>query len=189
MKEKEELANEWNPRIGVTHYSTLKEELVSMEPFKLEQSEVPLIIRITENPKYDIGVFPGSVSLYSHDCIHILLGRGVLPKDEAFVIGFTMGSTGRMNLSRESLFTFVTQHLYPEGYRFSAEDILVFKMGIWLSSQMNCKDLSSINFKEHEDYQLFDLRKKIGLDTKTLRYYYYLERQSFPNCRESQRLV
>ena len=189
MKSKEELANEWNPKLGGSFYNTLEEELAAMQPFKLNQSEVPLIIKLTENPKYDIGIFPGSVSLYSHDCIHILLGRGVLPKDEAFVIGFTMGSTGRMNLSRESLFTFVTQYLYPEGYRFSSEDLLVFKMGIWLSSRMNCKDLSSINFKKYKNQKLASIRKDMGLDIKSLRYYYYLEKQTFPNCKESQRLI
>ena len=63
---------------------------------KLEAEDVPLIIKLVENPKYDIGLFAGNVSLYNHDCIHLLLGRGLRVKDEAFVIGFTMGSTKKM---------------------------------------------------------------------------------------------
>ena len=64
-----------------------------MGGFKLEAENVPLIIKLVENPKYDIGLFPGNISLYNHDCIHLLLGRGLRVKDEVFVIGFTMGRT------------------------------------------------------------------------------------------------
>jgi len=189
MKQKEEIANEWNPSLGVTAFSTLGEELSSMEPFKLEPSEVPLIIRLTENPKYDLGIFPGSVSLHNHDCIHIILGRGVLVKDEAFVIGFTMGSTKRIGFFRESLFCALTKHLYPEGYKFTNQDLTVYKAGLSIASNMNCKDLSKMDFKKYENWTLPKIRKKIGVDSKTLRYYYYLERQMFPDCTESQRLL
>jgi len=189
MKKKEEIANEWSPSLTATASSTLGKELSSMEPFKLEPSEVPLVIRLTENPKYDFGILPGSVSLYSHDCIHIILGRGVLAKDEAFVIGFTMGSTRKMGILRESLFRTLTKYFYPDGYRFTSQDLIVYKAGLAISSSMNCEDLSKIDFKKYENLRLPQIRKKIGVDSKTLRYYYYLERQMFPNCIESQRLL
>ena len=68
--------------------------LDEMLDFKLDAEEVPLIIRLVENPKHRTSrLFSGAVSLFTHDCIHVLLGRGLLPKDEAFVIGFTMGSS------------------------------------------------------------------------------------------------
>ena len=186
---KEELAKEWNPGFGATSFSTLEKELSGMEPFKLEQTEVPLIIRLTENPKFNIGIFPGSVSLYAHDCIHIVLGRGVLPKDEAFIIGFTMGSTKKIGPIREQLFCTITKHLYPEGYKFTDEELAVYKMGVSVAANMECEDLSQINFKKYENWELPAIRKKIGLDVKTLRYYYYLERQMFPDSAESQRLL
>jgi hypothetical protein len=189
MKKKEEIANEWSPSLGATSLSTLGEELCRMEPFKLEPSEVPLIIRLTENPKYDLGIFPGSVSLYSHDCIHIILGRGVLVKDEAFVIGFTMGSTKRIGVLREGLFCILTKHFYPDGYKFTSQDLIVYKAGLTIASSMDCEDLSKMDFKKYENWRLPRIRKKIGVDCKTLRYYYYLEKQMFPHCTESQRLL
>jgi hypothetical protein len=34
--------------------------------------------------------------LEGHDCMHVILGRGLLNQDEAFVIGFTMGSARKI---------------------------------------------------------------------------------------------
>jgi len=186
---KEELAKEWSPSVGKTSLFTLKKEIFNMSPWKLEKTEVPLIIRITENPDYDIGLFPGAVSLYAHDCIHILLGRGVLPKDEAFVIGFTMGSTGKVTPSKERIFCTIAKHLYPEGYKFTDEELSVYKMGLCLARNMGCKDLSRTNFKKYTNYRIPTIRKRLGIDLKTLRYYYYLEKQMFPDSPESQRLI
>ena len=77
---------------------TLHEIILSAKEDQASQDDVPLIVQLVENPKFDlpwINVFNGAVNLHDHDCIHALLGRGFLPKDEAFVIGFTMGSTNR----------------------------------------------------------------------------------------------
>jgi len=189
MRTKEELAKEWSPKLGSKPFSTLEQQLSSMESFRLEPSEVPFIIRFIENPKYDFGIFPGPVSLYNHDCIHIVLGRGVLTKDEAFVIGFTMGSTDKVGLIREASFCAITKHLYPEGYKFSQDDLTVYKAGLSLARNMNCKDLSKVDFKKFKNLSIPRLRRELGIDIKTLRYYYYLEKQMFPNCIESQRLV
>ena len=53
---------------------------------------MPLIIKLVENPNYKTSkLFGGAVDLFTHDCIHVLLGRGLLPKDEAFVIGVLWG--------------------------------------------------------------------------------------------------
>ena len=79
--------------------------LEGMGEFKLSQEDVPLVIKLTENPKYiSSKLFTGAVDLFSHDCIHVLLGRGLLTKDEAFVIGYTMGSAKKMRRWRRNLF-------------------------------------------------------------------------------------
>ena len=63
-----------------------------MDSFKLRQENIPLIIKLVENPNYNTSkLFGGAVDLFTHDCVHVLLGRGLLVKDEAFVIGYTMG--------------------------------------------------------------------------------------------------
>ncbi|MEO1404387.1 MAG: hypothetical protein AAFV72_24485 [Cyanobacteria bacterium J06635_1] len=56
-----------------------------------EPGEIPLIIRLFENPESPIAL-PGNISLYGHDCLYILFNRGISLADEAFIIGFTMGN-------------------------------------------------------------------------------------------------
>ena len=94
------MAEEWASPLSCKRRK-LKTVLKEMEPFSLLPEEVPLIIRIIENPKYDIGLFGGATTLGAHDCIHILLGRGLLVKDEAFVIGYTMGSAKTLSRWRK----------------------------------------------------------------------------------------
>ena len=88
---------------------TLRECHAELAAFGLKQDDVPWLIQFVENPKYDlpgVEIFHGATDLETHDYIHILLGRGLLPKDEAFVLGFTMGSTDRVSTSEEKLFAF-----------------------------------------------------------------------------------
>ena len=94
-REDEKKAEKWHHKLKED--GQLCEVLDKMFDFKLHPKDVPLIIKLTENPKYSSSrVFTGAVDLFTHDCIHVLLGRGLLLKDEAFVIGYTMGSAKRM---------------------------------------------------------------------------------------------
>ena len=65
------------------------------------------------------------MTLEQHDYIHILLGRGLTLMDEAFVIGFTMGSTDRVSTREQNLFSFINQVLYPKPYRFTEDGMKV----------------------------------------------------------------
>ena len=81
------------------HRTTLEAAYGSLSSIALRQREVPLLVQLVENPRFDlpgIEIFSGATNLRTHDYLHILLGRGLLPKDEAFVLGFTMGSTNRV---------------------------------------------------------------------------------------------
>lgn len=167
---------------------TLGQALRSMKSFKLNPEDVPLIIKLVENPKYDIGLFVGNVDLHVHDCIHVLLGRGLLPKDEAFVIGFTMGSTKKMKRWRRNLFMFASKYLYPEGYKFGEEERFVFNMGVALGN--NCEtDLSVAGNRFFKKIPLFSLRSSLRIDSRLLRSYYEIEKKIFPESPESQRLL
>lgn len=46
---------------------------------------------LLENPDSPLP-FAGKIDLYRHDCLHLLLERGLSVEDEAFVVGFTMGN-------------------------------------------------------------------------------------------------
>lgn len=182
-KEKIELmAKCWLPKGN----KKLKNSLKEMEPFKLCQEDVPLIIKLVENPKYDIGLFAGNVDLFTHDCIHVLLGRGLLPKDEAFVIGYTMGSTRKMKRWRRNLFMLCAKYLYPEGYSFGEDERFVFNMGVMTGSLCE-SDLSKVDFNNYLDLSISQIRGILKVDKGLLNHCYAIEKRSFDSA-ESQRL-
>ncbi|MGH7597197.1 MAG: hypothetical protein ACREOI_12650 [bacterium] len=163
-----------------------------LQSFGLKQNDVPYIIQIVENPKSDFpgfDIFHGAVNLQMHDYIHILLGRGLLPKDEAFVIGFTMGSTDRVTATEERLYAFFAKYLYPKEYRFTDEDVRVFKNAVRLGFISNCQPLSQIDYSPYSDWSLREIRKALGIEEDLLRAYYAIEKRRYPNSRESQRLL
>tara|TARA_Y100000593_G_scaffold49908_1_gene94057 strand:+ start:18409 stop:19011 length:603 start_codon:yes stop_codon:yes gene_type:complete len=189
-KEKERLANlaaDWHHPLSKGNHK-LCTVLDSMKEFKLSQEDVPLIIKLTENPNYPTSkLFTGAVNLFSHDCIHVLLGRGLLPKDEAFVIGYTMGSGQKMSRWRRNLFLWVCKHLYPEGYKFNEEERYVFYSGVMAGSKCSV-DLSNVPFEELINCKITDIRHTLGIDKSALKCYYCLEKSLFDD-KESQRLL
>jgi hypothetical protein len=183
----EELAAGWHHPLS-KGTNVLYKVLGGMQDFKLAQEDVPLIIKLTENPNYFTSrLFTGAVDLFAHDCIHVLLGRGLLPKDEAFVIGYTMGSGKRMSRWRRNLFLWVCKYLYPEGYKFGEEERYIFYSGVMAGSR--CKtDLSKVNFEELLDYKIQGIREKLGIDRELLKCHYCTEKRLF-NDKESKRLL
>ncbi|MCI0693324.1 hypothetical protein L0337_15130 [candidate division KSB1 bacterium] len=171
---------------------TLGQAYQELQSFGLKQSEIPYIIQLVENPKFDLpgfDLFHGAVNLQTHDYIHIILGRGLLPKDEAFVIGFTMGSTDRVTTSEERLYAFFAKYLYPREYRFTDEDVRVFKDALRLGFISDCKPLSQIDYSPHLHRPLREIRKALGIEEDLLRAYYAIEKRRYPNSPESQRLL
>ena len=81
-----------------------------------KQSGIHWFVWLLENPKSPISL-TGAIDLYHHDIIHILLNRGMEVKDEAVVIGFTMGNSETTKPWVKWLFEFCVRYLYPEGYR------------------------------------------------------------------------
>ena len=187
-KEAEELANNWHFPISA-HRQKLYQILREMEPFMLSQEDIPIRIKLVENPKWFTSkFFSGAVDLFTHDCIHVLLGRGLLVKDEAFVIGYTMGSTKKISRLKRNLFMFCSKYLYPEGYRFGEEERFVFNMGIMAGNK--CKvDLTTVDFKEHLQVTTHVLRNRLGVNRDLLKDCYSVEKSFFPDSKESQRLL
>jgi len=168
----------------------LKGVMQTMDDFRLRQVQVPFLIRLIENPKYGfLSLFPGRVSLTAHDCIHILLGRGVLQKDEAFVIGYTMASTKKLTKFKKWLFLFINKHLYPKGYRFSDDEAQVFNKAVSLAEEIDGKDLSEVDFDLYMDTGIRDVRKELGIDHLKIMHYNYEEKERYPRSPESQRLA
>ena len=145
-----------------------------------------------ENPRYYIpgfDFFHGAVDLATHDSIHILLGRGLLPKDEAFVIGFTMGSTDQVTTMEERLYALFSKHLYPKVYQFKDEEIRIFKDATKLGFISNCRPLDKIDYKKYLDWKLRDMREDIGLEGDLITAYFRIEQRRYPKSKASQRLL
>jgi len=171
---------------------TLREARESLATVGLKQQDVPLMIQLVENPRYDIPgieIFHGSVDIKTHDAIHIMLGRGLLSKDEAFVIGFTMGSTNKVTTLEENLYALASKHLYPKVYRFNDEDVRIFKDASKLGYISDCLPLDDIDYDRYLDWKLRDIRSEIGLESDLILAYYRIEQRRHPNDRASQRLL
>jgi hypothetical protein len=167
--------------------ATLRAGAADMARVGAAPDEIPLLVRLAENPKFDL--FHGAVDLATHDYIHMLLGRGLLSKDEAFVLGFTMGSTHSLGAFEEGLFSLVARRLYPGVYRFSAEDEAVFHDAVKLGSLCDCPALNEIDFTPHLDKPLGEVRASLGIATDLLRAYFRIEKARYPDAPESQRLL
>src|SRR5687768_2377027 len=167
---------------------TLREAVESRREIRAHPEEVPLAVRLVENPNYRVPglrLFSGAVTLDDHDCIHALLGRGLLPKDEAFTIGFTMGSTKQPGAAEARLYSLIAKHVYPKHYRFNDEDMQVFDCGLQLGKMSRCRPLDRINYLDLMETPLGEVRKQVGIETDLLRAYYHIESARFPHAQES----
>ncbi len=182
---------EWIVPISETS-KTLRELLQESSHLRAGQGDIPLIIQLVENPKFDIpgiDLFNGAVDLHTHDCIHVLLGRGMLPKDEAFVIGFTMGSTNRVTSTEEHLFSLAAKYLYPGPYKFSDDEIRVFKDATRLGFISDCKPLSEVDYHQYMDMPVGLIRDRLGLESDLLKAYYKVEKNRYPTDKASKRII
>lgn len=171
---------------------SLGEALADLKRVGAAPEEIPLVVRLVENPSYEMPVvdlFAGRVDLHAHDCIHILLGRGLLSKDEAFVIGFTMGSTRRIGCAEERLFTLIARTLYPGIYRFTEDDVRVFRDALRLGYLCDGARLDQVHYPDFFELPLAEVRRRLGIETDLLRAYYAMEKRRFPDSPESRRLL
>jgi hypothetical protein len=183
------LAEAWH--IPLTSRVKLNFALSGMVNWRLEAKDVPFFIRLFENPSSpfcEFGFMPGCVDLFTHDCIHITLGRGILPKDEAFVIGYTMGSTRKLGWLREKVFLFIARWLYPEGYKFYNDEQEIFRIA--LMAGRKCKyDLTRVDFKKMLNHKVSYIRRRLGVDSRLLNTCYLIEKRAYPDSVESGRLL
>ncbi len=171
---------------------SLRQALDRLESIGNADDEVPVIVRLMENPAFDFppfSMFKGRVSLIQHDCIHLLLGRGTTLIDEAFTIGFTMGSSNEMSTLASKLFGYVAGRWYPKAYRFPASAQRVYSDAVHLGMVSGCQALEEVDFEPFMEYTLPELRAELGLESGLLRAYYEVEARRNPKSAASQRLL
>ena len=130
------------------------------KPTYKQQGQIHWFVWLLENPNSPISL-TGAVDLYNHDIIHILLNRGMEVKDEAMVIGFTMGNSQSTSSWVRWLFEFCAKYLYPEGYAFDDETLLEFERGYAYGYTRPKRNIHLAQFEEKKT--VATLRKEWGI--------------------------
>lgn len=171
---------------------TLQEGIDYLSIVAAPQGKIPEIIRFTEGKDSFIvkQFFYGGVELKAHDCIHLLLGRGLLPKDEAFVIGFTMGSTNRLETMNKDAFAYIAGHYYPNAYKMDEESRVIYLDAAKLGHLSDVPPLDEVDFEQYLNWPLSKLRLELGLNVDQIRSYYKdIEQLRHPHDLATSRLV
>lgn len=161
-------------------------------PPTMGQVELPLMLRLQRDPELSfLGqlVFKAGLDQQQHDCIHILLGRGMLPMDQAFVLGFTIGCSRKGCLPEHRLYSDVGRHFFKQVHLFDDAEAAVFKEGIKQAYLSFCAPLENFDFMPWYDQTLRQLRQAIGLDAELMLAYYAVEKYRYPQVPASQRLL
>lgn len=183
--------SDWHISI-LENNTTLAEAQASLKQVGAKKKEIPLIVKLIENPKFSIPgltFFHGAVNLLAHDYIHILLGRGLMPADEAFTIGYTMGSTRQVSSVESSLFELISKHLYPHSYKFKDRDLTIFRSALKLAEESNCQALDQIDYQQLLQTRLGKIRDQLNINTDKIINYYKTEKILFPDSKASYRLL
>ncbi|VAW91162.1 hypothetical protein MNBD_GAMMA22-2653 [hydrothermal vent metagenome] len=182
---------DWHIPLSINNF-TLRQALKSLSSVQAEQKDIPLMVQLVENPKFrfpGFEFFHGAVDLRQHDCIHILLGRGLTSIDEAFVIGFTMGTTNKVSTTEERLYGLIAQYFYPSVYQFGESDIEVFKNAVRLGYISCCQALDTVDFNQYLDNDIQSIRQSLSLEIDLLSAYYKIEQQRNSDNPACQRLL
>lgn len=174
----------WNPGLDNADL-TLREVLATLPA--APPTAIPWIVRLFENPRGWLRLH-GAVDLAHHDRIHVLLGRGLLGQDEAFVIGFTMGSTKRLSRLEQAFFKVVVSRLYPEPYRISWSTLAAYDFGAEAGRSLGVRNMHRAVGDDLLDRPLGPTRRELGIDVRRLREFYARERAALPDTAASRRL-
>jgi len=150
--------------------------------------EIDQMVKLLENPASPYAL-PGAASLRAHDSIHILLGRGLLNQDEAFVIGYTMGSAKEeIDPDQVQLFRLAAKILYRPPYQMTDTDLIAFDLGFAAALISPGMKIYEFRFGPAMDRTVGELRAALGIDTHILRSAYREERRRLPDNKASLRL-
>ncbi len=179
--------DEWNPGLD-TDDMTLAQVLATLPAAQAE--DVPEIIRRYENPESPEAL-PGAIGLARHDCIHVLLGRGLHVQDEAFVIGATMGAASDISDAAVETFIRVSTCEYPKHWRFEEAHIVSFRLGLGFSiDNLPSRDLHLIPLEDPlwQSKTVRQARKDLGIVKEELRAYFRKAELLVPGTRATRRL-
>lgn len=174
----------WYP--GVNNDEETVQQVIESMPAAPETA-IPWIVRLFENPSSRLR-FRGAVDLEDHDVLHVLLGRGLQDQDEAFVLGFAMGTAKSISSIETAVFKFILTRLYPEPYRIPTFLRPAFDLGVQCGRQTGHKNLYKHDLKRLLQLSLGEARRKAGIDMDIVKRFYQLEQELIPYTIASLRL-
>lgn len=170
---------------------SLREALATV-PTTDTQAALPVMLRLQRDPDLSFlgqRIFKAGLDRTRHDSIHILLGRGFLSLDQAFVLGFTIGCSKKGSIPEHKLNGELGRHFFRQGPLLDEVEIAVFREGIKLAYMSFCAPLETFDFTPWLDQTLSELRAAVGLDADVLLAYYAIEKHRHPHSQASQRLL
>jgi hypothetical protein len=174
----------WYP--GLDNDSATLGELLDTLP-KVPATAIPWLVRFFENPESWFR-FRGAIDLADHDVLHVLLGRGLQDQDEAFVLGFAMGTAKKISRFQYHVFKWVMVSLYPEPYRIPSFLLPAFDVGVRCGIQTGRKNLYQEPLHKLKHMTLRDARNHCGIDVAILRQGFREEQEKIPFTIASLRL-
>jgi len=174
----------WYP--GIRNGEQTVDEVIRSMPAAPDVA-IPWIVKLFENPTSRLR-FRGAVDLEDHDVLHVLLGRGLQDQDEAFVLGFAMGTAKKVTRIETYLFKMILARLYPEPYRIPTFLQPAFDLGVECGTKTGAMNLYKRSLKDLRGLTLGQARKKAGIDMNIVRDFYQLEQQQIPFTIASLRL-
>ena len=144
----------------------------------LSSDDIPAVIRAFESPDSPLKL-PGACTLAQHDVLHVLLGRGLVDQDEAFVLGFTAVADPQFtdeDMERYKL----AFSIYPEPFCIRGCDLIAFELGVQAARRMQLNNLMNINVATTQFQLIGDARQEFGIDKEVLLDIYEEERQRVP---------
>ena len=144
----------------------------------LSSEDIPAIIRAFESPDSPLKL-PGACTLEQHDVLHVLLGRGLVDQDEAFVLGFTALADPQFTTEDMERYKFAFS-LYPEPFCIRGCDLIAFELGIQAAQRMTLKNLMELDVEAVRSRQIGPLRLEMGIDKEVLFDIYEEEQRRIP---------
>ncbi|WP_156114252.1 hypothetical protein, partial [Myxosarcina sp. GI1] len=147
---------------------TLQQQLSQISLDKPE--DIPKIVRLLENPQSPIAL-PGAISLYNHDCLHVLLKQKNSPEEEAFIVGFCMGNDPATKRIHVFILKLSARYVYPKNpknYRFTKKCLLEFDRGFNYGKTFEEIRFNRIDFFRFANNSVDKLQDYFGISRQDL---------------------
>jgi len=179
----------WNPCL-LPIQTTVAEAAKSFP--KTPPVNTPFVVWLFENPASPIS-FAGATDLDTHDLIHISLSRGLLPQDEAFVVGYSMGNARQTSAMQWMQMRNIASRFYPKFFNFSKNEICSFDLGFDAGVQVRKRNSKRSNihrydFGQVKHWSLRELRWELGCTRKALQPFISREMRKNAGSKEALRL-